>query len=61
MPVFFQWLRLLNPLRHYLEIVRGIFLKGTGLDALWPQYLALLMMGIAILEFAAIRFRKRAG
>ena len=45
MPVLFQWLTLLNPLRHYLEIVRAIFLKGAGLDALWPQFLALLVMG----------------
>ena len=61
MPVFFQWLTLLNPMRHYLEIVRGIFLKGTGLWALWSQYLALLLMGIGILWFASTRFRKRVG
>ncbi len=61
MPALFQWLTLLNPLRHYLEIVRGIFLKGTGLGALWPQCLALLVMGTAILTFAATRFRKRVG
>ncbi len=60
MPIVFQWLTLLNPLRHYLEIVRGIFLKGAGLSALWPQYLTLLMMGTAILWFAATRFRKTA-
>jgi ABC-2 type transport system permease protein len=61
MPELFQWLTLLNPLRHFLEIVRGIFLKGAGLDALWPQYLALLIMGAAILWFAGTRFRKTAG
>ncbi len=61
MPVFFQWLTLLNPLRHYLEIVRGIFLKGAGLDALWSQYLAILVMGVGILWFAATRFQKTAG
>jgi len=61
MPVLFQWLTLLNPLRHYLEIVRGIFLKGTGLEALWPQYLTLLVMGTGILWFSATRFRKRVG
>jgi ABC-2 type transport system permease protein len=58
MPVIFQWLTLLNPMRHYLEIVRGIFLKGAGLAALWPQFLALVTFGVAMLVFAAGRFRK---
>ena len=58
MPEVFQWLTLLNPLRHFLEIVRAIFLKGAGLDALWPQYAALLAMGTGVLGFAATRFRK---
>ena len=61
MPTVFQWLTLLNPMRHYLEIVRGIFLKGAGFDALWVQYLALAVMGAAILSFAAVRFQKRVG
>ena len=58
MPVVFQWLTLLNPLRHFLEIVRAIFLKGAGLAALWPQFLALLAMGVGLLGFAATRFHK---
>ena len=58
MPAAFQWLTLLNPLRHFLEIVRAIFLKGAGLDALWPQYLALLVMGTGLLSFATTRFHK---
>ena len=58
MPVAFQWLTLLNPLRHFLEIVRAIFLKGAGLDALWPQFLALLVMGTGLLGFATTRFHK---
>jgi ABC-2 type transport system permease protein len=61
MPAAFQWITLVNPLRHYLEIVRGIFLKGAGLDLLWPQYAALLVTGSAILWFASTRFRKRMG
>jgi len=61
MPLFFRWLTVLNPLRHYLEIVRGVFLKGAGLPALWPQFLALGLMGAGILTFAASRFRKRIG
>ncbi|HET6369817.1 MAG TPA: ABC transporter permease, partial [Nitrospiria bacterium] len=49
MPPLFQWLTLVNPVRHYLEIVRAIFLKGAGLEALWPQYLALSGMGAGLL------------
>jgi ABC-2 type transport system permease protein len=58
MPVAFQWLSLLDPLRHYLEMVRGIFLKGAGLSALWPQLLALAVMGPGLLWFAVTRFHK---
>lgn len=61
MPQAFQWLTLLNPMRHFLEVVRGIFLKGVGLSALWPEYLALLAMGIAVLWLATARFRAREG
>jgi ABC-2 type transport system permease protein len=58
MPVVFQWISLANPLRHYLELVRGVFLKGAGLDALWTQLLALAVMGPALLAFAVRRFHK---
>ena len=58
MPVFFQWVSLLDPLRHYLEMVRGIFLKGAGLRALWHQLLALAVMGPGLLWFAITRFHK---
>lgn len=58
MPVAFQYLTLINPVRYYVEAVRAIFLKGAGLTALWPQILALWTMGVAILWFASTRFRK---
>lgn len=61
MPEVFQWLTLLNPMRHYLEVVRGVFLKGVGPAALWSQYLALAGMGVTMLWFSAIRFRQREG
>jgi ABC-2 type transport system permease protein len=57
MPRGFQALTLLNPLRHYLEIVRALFLKGSGIEALWRQLLALFGMGIGLLWLAARRFR----
>jgi len=59
MPRIFEILTWVNPLRHYLEIVRGIFLKGAGLRALWPQYLALLLLGGLVLGTATTRFQKR--
>jgi ABC-2 type transport system permease protein len=58
MPAVFQWLTLLNPLRHYLEIVRAVFLKAAGLDALWFQFTALFVMGTTVMVVAASRFRK---
>lgn len=60
MPVVFQYLTLANPLRHFLDIVRAIFLKGSGVTLLWPQILALGVIGTGILLFAASRFRKTA-
>lgn len=59
MPVPIQYLTYLNPLRYMMEIVRGLFLKGIGVDVLWPQLLALLIYGVAILVFSALRFHKR--
>ena len=61
MPELFQWLTYANPMRHFLEIVRGLFLKGVGLDALWTQFLALGAMGATLLAVAAARFRRAAG
>jgi ABC-2 type transport system permease protein len=58
MPPVVQWLTVLNPLRHFLVIVRGIFLKGVGPAILWPQMLALALIGTAALMLAARRFRK---
>ncbi|MFA5263842.1 MAG: ABC transporter permease, partial [Opitutaceae bacterium] len=58
MPEVIQWLTLVNPLRHFLVIIRGIFLKGVGLPILWPQMLALFAIGIVVLAFAVSRFKK---
>jgi ABC-2 type transport system permease protein len=59
MPVAFQYITYLSPLRYFLIIVRGIFLKGVGIDILWPQIVALLVLGTAILAASALRFKKR--
>jgi ABC-2 type transport system permease protein len=58
MPHFLQWLTLLDPLRYYLVIIRGTFLKGVGLDVLWPQMAALAAIGIVLLTVSVLRFRK---
>ncbi len=58
MPVVVQWLTYVNPLRYFLVIVRSIFLKGVGLDILWPQMLPLLLMGTTLLFLAVQRFHK---
>ena len=47
------------PLRYYATIIRGVFLKGSGMAALWPEGLALLGFGSGLLLLAALRFRKR--
>jgi ABC-2 type transport system permease protein len=59
MPVVVQWLTYFNPVRYFIEIVRGVFLKGVGVDILWPQMLALLAYGVLVLVFSALRFHKR--
>jgi len=59
MPEFVQWLTYLNPMRYFLVIIRGLFLKGVGLDVLWPQYLALSLLGIVVFFGAVGFFRKR--
>jgi len=59
MPVVIQYMTLGIPLRYFLEIVRGIFLKGAGISQLWPQALALLLIGVSVLTMSVMRFRRR--
>ena len=61
MPAVFQYATYLNPLRYFLVIIRGIFLKGTGLAILWQQMLSLLVLGLALMTLSALRFKKRLG
>ncbi len=58
MPQAVQYLTYLNPLRYFMEIVRGVFLRGVGVSVLWPNMLALLVFGVAILGMSAVRFHK---
>ncbi|MCC7009222.1 MAG: ABC transporter permease [Acidobacteria bacterium] len=59
MPRVIQVVTTLIPLRYFLVIVRGIFLKGVGFDVLWPQFAALGAWGTVVLSLAAARSRKR--
>ena len=59
MPIIIQWLTLLNPLRYFLVIIRGVFLKGVGLGILWPQFIGLFLLGIIVFAGAMRFFRKR--
>jgi drug efflux transport system permease protein len=59
MPAVFQYLGLLIPLTHFLEILRGIMLKGVGIDVLWPQAALLAFYGVLFFTLGALRFRKQ--
>jgi ABC-2 type transport system permease protein len=58
MPLAAQYFTYLNPVRYFMEIVRGVFLKGAGVDVLWPQMMALAVFGTIILGAATARFHK---
>jgi ABC-2 type transport system permease protein len=58
MPEVVQWFTYLNPMRYFLEIVRGIFLKGAGFDILWPNMAVLAVFGVTILSISVSRFKK---
>jgi ABC transporter DrrB family efflux protein len=58
MPTVMQWVGLVIPLTYFLEILRGIVLRGAGLDALWPQVLAMTGLGLLLIVAASIRFAR---
>jgi drug efflux transport system permease protein len=60
MPPVIQAITTIVPLRYFLVILRGIFLKGVGWDVLWPQFAALAAWGVTVLALAAVRSHKRA-
>jgi ABC-2 type transport system permease protein len=59
MPLVVQYLTYLNPLRYFIEIVRGLFLKGVGVSVLWPQMAALAVFGVSMITLSALRFHKK--
>ncbi len=61
MPLGLQYLAEASPLRHYMEAVLGLFLKGVGLDVLWPQLVAMIAIGAALLAVSLWRFQRQLG
>ncbi len=61
MPHWIQGITYIIPLRYFITIIRGIFLKGVGIGELWPQASALLVFGVVILGLSILRFQKRLG
>ena len=59
MPEAVQLLTYINPMRYFLIIVRGVFLEGSTIPMLWPQYAPLALIGLASMSAAAWLFRHR--
>lgn len=59
MPDLLQTLSRLSPLRYYMDVILGVFLKGAGIAELWPQALALLVIGVVLFAVAMSVFRKQ--
>lgn len=58
MPPWLQYMTYASPLRYFLIVLRGTYLKGVGMDTLWPQMAAMAGLGMLLLMLAALRFRK---
>jgi ABC-2 type transport system permease protein len=58
MPEIFQRLSYLDPLRYFLVVIRGVYLKGVGLETLWPQMAAMAVFAAGALGMSVLRFRK---
>jgi len=58
MPGALQVLSLASPLRYYMDVILGVFLKGAGLAELWPQAIALVVIGAVLFGVAAVAFRR---
>jgi ABC-2 type transport system permease protein len=57
MPMFFQYLTMLNPLTYFILVARGVFLVGAGLALLWKEMAAMVLLGIGLLTLAVVRFK----
>lgn len=58
MPLIFQWVGLFIPMTYYLQALRGVIVKGVGLEVLWPQFAALTVFAVFVTTMSLLRFRK---
>jgi len=58
MPIWMQYLTYLDPLRYFMELLRGVYLKGVGVEVLWPQMAAMAGFGVLLLLLSVLRFHK---
>jgi ABC-2 type transport system permease protein len=61
MPEWVQTLMLASPTTHYVMLAKGILFRGAGLSDVWPQFLALAVIGTVLFNVALVRFRKTIG
>ncbi len=61
MPLPLQYLSLVSPLRYFAPMASGILEKGVGLGVLWPQVLALALLGVVLFGISLMRFRRTLG
>jgi len=59
MPEIFQYITFLNPMRYFMTIIRGIFLKGVGFTVLWTELLSLAILGSVLISLSIRRFNRR--
>lgn len=59
MPEIFQYITYLNPMRYFMTIIRGVFLKGVGFSVLWTELLSLAVLGSVLIYFSIRRFNRR--
>ncbi len=57
-PESIRWISYFDPLRYFLVVIRGVYLKGTGLDVLWPQMWPMVVMAVLFLSVSILRFQK---
>lgn len=58
MPRVLQWFTLINPMRYFLVVIRAVFLKGVGVDVLWPDLAAMDVLGVGMFALHVLRFRQ---
>jgi ABC-2 type transport system permease protein len=58
MPQWLQWLSYANPLRYFMVVLRSVYLKGVGLEVLWPQMAAMAAIALIVLTVSVLRFQK---